>query len=240
MRGPLRLFPPSPGTCPPLPAGEGDDEAARLRPCGQPWDDGVSLCCGHGLHRARAPRGPIDPLSGVTYLTAMAKLPIITLPDPLLRETSKPVETIDADLQRLIDDMLETMYAAPGVGLAAIQVGVPRRLLVLDVEGDEEKRQPIAMINPEILTLGPEKRVYEEGCLSIPDVRIEIERPSTLSLRYTDRDGRTIERDAEGLLATAIQHELDHLDGRLIIDFLSRLKRDMVVRRFKKQARADA
>lgn len=170
----------------------------------------------------------------------MAKLPIITLPDPLLRETSKAVEKIDSDLQRLIDDMLETMYAAPGVGLAAIQVGVPRRLLVLDVEGDEETKKPIAMINPEILTLGPDKRVYEEGCLSIPDVRIEIERPSTLRLRYTDRDGKVIERDADGLLATAIQHELDHLDGKLIIDFLSRLKRDMVVRRFKKQARTDA
>lgn len=209
----------------------------RSRPAG---DCCHLTCCVLGWHWSGVVRaGRIDPLSGVTYLTAMAKLPIITLPDPLLRETSKAVETIDADLQRLIDDMLETMYAAPGVGLAAIQVGVPRRLLVLDVEGDE-KRQPIAMINPEILTLGPDKRVYEEGCLSIPDVRIEIERPSTLRLRYTDRDGRTVERDADGLLATAIQHELDHLDGKLIIDFLSRLKRDMVVRRFKKQARTDA
>jgi peptide deformylase len=168
----------------------------------------------------------------------MAKLPIITLPDPVLRKVSAPVERVDDALRTLVDDMLETMYAAPGIGLAAIQVGVPRRLLVLDVaEGDEEPA-PLVLVNPEIVSLGPETRLHEEGCLSIPDVRIEIERPSTLVVRYVDRQGELRELAAEGLLATAIQHEINHLDGRLIIDFLSPLKRDMVVRKFKKQARS--
>ncbi len=167
----------------------------------------------------------------------MARLPIVTLPDPVLRQVSAAIERVDPDLLKLADDMLETMYAAPGIGLAAIQVGVPRRLLVLDVAGDDEPRQPMTFINPEIVSLGSEKRVYEEGCLSIPDVRVEIERPAALTVRYTDRDGVRRELTADGLLATAIQHEMDHLDGRLIIDFLSRLKRDIVVRKFKKVAR---
>lgn len=168
----------------------------------------------------------------------MAKLPIVTLPDPILRSTSTTVERVDDDVRRLVDDMLETMYAAPGIGLAAIQVAVPKRLLVVDVSDKDEERQPIAMINPEIVRLSDTKRVYEEGCLSIPDVLVEIERPSEVAVRYIDRDGKLQELQADGLLATAIQHELDHLDGRMIIDYLSRLKRDIVVRRFKKQARA--
>jgi peptide deformylase len=169
----------------------------------------------------------------------MAKLPIITLPDPLLRETSKPIERIDAQVRRLADDMLETMYAAPGIGLAAIQVGVPLRLVVLDCSGEDEAPDPRVLINPEILQLGSQSKVYEEGCLSIPDFRVDIERPVELRLRYLDRDGKLQEHDAGGLFATAIQHELDHLEGKLIIDFLSRLKRDMVVRKFKKLARQD-
>ena len=168
----------------------------------------------------------------------MVKLPIITLPDPMLRKLSKPVEGVDEELRRLADDMLETMYAAPGVGLAAIQVGVPRRLVVLDVADEDEKPQPLVLFNPEIVTLSSQTRVHEEGCLSIPDFRVEIERPASLTLRYVDRDGVPREMDADGLLATAIQHEINHLDGKLIIDFLSPLKRDMVVRKFKKQARA--
>ena len=168
-------------------------------------------------------------------------LPIITLPDPLLRKASAPVERVDAELVRLIDDMLETMYDAPGVGLAAVQVGIPRRLIVLDVaDHDVEGRQPIAMINPEILDLGPELRSHEEGCLSIPDVKIEIERPSLVRVRYLDRDGKRQEISADGLLATAVQHEIDHLEGKLIIDFMSRLKRDMVVKRFRKLAKSTA
>jgi peptide deformylase len=170
----------------------------------------------------------------------MSKLPIITLPDPLLREVSRPVERVDDELRRLIDDMFETMYAAPGVGLAAVQVGVPRRLLVLDVGGEnDEERRPISMINPEIVALGSQTRVYEEGCLSIPDVRLEIERPASVTVRFLDRDGAPQEIAADGLLATAVQHEIDHLNGRLIIDYMSRLKRDMVMRRFKKQARTE-
>jgi peptide deformylase len=168
----------------------------------------------------------------------MAKLPILMLPDPLLRRVSAPVERVDEELRRLMDDMLETMYAAPGVGLAAVQVGVPRRLIVLDVAEEGEERQPLCLVNPEIVTLGPETRLHEEGCLSIPDVRVEIERPRTLTVRYIDREGAWKELEAEGLLATAIQHEINHLDGKLIIDFLSSLKRDMVVRKFRKQARS--
>jgi peptide deformylase len=167
----------------------------------------------------------------------MAKLPIIVLPDPILRLPSAPVERVDDDVRRLIDDMLETMYAAPGVGLAAVQVGVPRRVLVLDVSDKDDEQAPIAMINPEIVSLGGEQRTHEEGCLSIPDVRIEIERPGSATVRYVDRDGVRQELAADGLLATALQHEMDHLDGKLIIDFLTRLKRDMIVRRFRKQAK---
>lgn len=169
----------------------------------------------------------------------MAKLPIITLPDVRLRKPSAPIDHVDDDLRRLMDDMLETMYAAPGVGLAAVQVGVPRRLIVLDVAGDEEEKRPIFMVNPEILEQGSDMRLHEEGCLSIPDVRIEIERPSQVTVGYLDRDGKPQEIIAKDLLATAVQHEIDHLDGKLIIDYLSRLKRDIIMRRFKKQAKAE-
>ncbi|MDX2287330.1 MAG: peptide deformylase [Hyphomicrobiaceae bacterium] len=167
----------------------------------------------------------------------MAKLPIITIPDPLLRQPSLPVERVDDDVRRLMDDMLEAMYAAPGIGLAAVQVAVPRRIVVLDTTGEGEDKKPLFLVNPEIVRLSDDKRVYEEGCLSIPDVHVEIERPSAVTVRYLDREGKPQELAAEGLLATAIQHEVDHLDGRLIIDFMSRLRRDIVVRRFKKMAR---
>ena len=171
----------------------------------------------------------------------MSKLPIIILPDPLLRRKSTPIERGDAELGRLIDDMLETMYAAPGIGLAAVQVGVPRRLLVLDVtDHEKEEHQPIVMVNPVIIELGPDLVPYDEGCLSLPDVRVDIERPSRLKVHFLDRQGRPQTLAADGLLATAIQHEVDHLDGKLIIDFLSRLKRDIIVRRFRKQAKAES
>jgi len=169
----------------------------------------------------------------------MAKLQIITLPDPLLRKASTPVERIDEELRALADDMLETMYAAPGVGLAAVQVGVPRRLVVLDTAKGDEPPRPLVLINPEIVTLGTELRQHEEGCLSIPDVRIDIERPASATVRYLDREGRPQEIVAEGLLATAVQHEIDHLNGKLIIDFLSRLKRDIIIRKFKKLAKGE-
>jgi peptide deformylase len=131
------------------------------------------------------------------------------------------------------------MYDAPGVGLAAVQVGIPRRLIVLDTSKDDDNLTPLVLINPEILMLGSELKLHEEGCLSIPDVQVEIERPSSLTVRYLDREGKQQEMSADGLLATAIQHELDHLDGKLIIDFLSRLKRDMVIRKFKKLAKGE-
>ena len=189
-----------------------------------------------GLAAQRA----IDRVDPVAYLTDMAKLPIIRIPDPVLRQVSAPIERVDDELRQLVENMFETMYAAPGVGLAAVQVNVPRRLLVIDAAEEGEERRPLAMINPEILSFGDEKRLYEEGCLSIPDVHVEIERPSSLHVRYLDIEGRAQELSAQGLLATVIQHEIDHLEGRLIIDFLSRLKRDIIVRKFKKQAKSAA
>lgn len=183
--------------------------------------------------------GLVDRPRALSYLQRiMTVLPIIKLPDSILRQVSKPVEQVDDEVRRLVADMLATMYDAPGVGLAAIQVAVPRRLLVLDVAGKDEEPQPIVMINPEILKLGDELRLHEEGCLSIPDTHVEIERPGTLRVRYVDQRGATQELAADGLLATAIQHEIDHLDGRLIIDFLSKLRRDMVIRKFKKAAKS--
>jgi len=164
----------------------------------------------------------------------MATLPIITLPNPLLRKRSADVERIDAELGKLADDMLETMYAAPGLGLAAVQVGVPRRLIVIDAAKEDDPPAPLILVNPQIVTLGPDLRLHEEGCLSIPDERVEIERPASLTVRYLDRNGKLQELAAEGLLATVIQHEIDHLNGKLIIDYLSRLKRDIIIRRFKK------
>lgn len=174
---------------------------------------------------------------GFSYFSAMAKLPIITLPDPVLRKMSEPIETIDADVERLVKDMYDTMYAAPGIGLAAVQVGVARRLLVLDVADDDDTPRPITMINPKIVETGSELKSHEEGCLSIPDYKLDVERPSTVRVQYLDIAGQQQDLKADGLLATAIQHEIDHLNGKMIIDFLSRLKRDIVIRRFKKQAR---
>ncbi|MEO1206735.1 MAG: peptide deformylase [Pseudomonadota bacterium] len=169
----------------------------------------------------------------------MAELPIITIPDPLLREVSTPVETVNNGVLRLLDDMLETMYEAPGIGLAAVQVGVLKRLVVIDIgdEEDEDAKRPICMINPEIVSRDGEPSLYEEGCLSIPDIKVDVERPSLCTVRFIDRDGKQIELETDGLLAKAIQHEVDHLDGRLIIDHLSRLKREMVIRKFKKLQR---
>jgi len=168
----------------------------------------------------------------------MTCLSIITLPDPILRKVSGPVETVDDGVRRLLDDMLETMYDAPGVGLAAIQVGIDRRILVVDSSNKEEDVQrPICMINPEILQTSDTLNSYTEGCLSIPGEEVEIQRPAEVTVRYIDRDGIQQQLEATGLLATAVQHELDHLNGRLIVDFLSRLRRDMVVRKFRKVIR---
>ncbi|NKM31371.1 peptide deformylase [Rhizobium laguerreae] len=166
--------------------------------------------------------------------------PLIILPDPVLRQLSKPIERVDSDLQRLADDMLETMYDAPGIGLAAIQIGVPRRMLVIDISREGEEKQPQVFINPEILTSSDERSVYEEGCLSIPDYYAEVERPATVSVKYLDRNGKEQTVDADGLLATCLQHEIDHLNGVLFIDYISRLKREMVIKKFTKAAKSKA
>lgn len=172
------------------------------------------------------------------YLTPMAIRPIITLPDPLLRQLSKPVERVDDDLRKFADDMLETMYDAPGIGLAAIQIGEPLRMLVLDVAEKEEPKNPQVFINPEIVSSSEDLfNVHEEGCLSIPDYYAEVERPAEIMVKAIGLDGKEKLTKADGLLATCLQHEIDHLNGVLFIDYLSKLKRDMVIRKFKKLAK---
>ncbi|MBA3042590.1 MAG: peptide deformylase [Alphaproteobacteria bacterium] len=166
--------------------------------------------------------------------------PLIILPDPLLRQVSTSIERVDAELQKLADDMLETMYEAPGIGLAAIQVGVPRRLLVIDVSKEGEDKQPLVFINPEIIKSSDERSVYEEGCLSIPDYYAEVERPAMVTVKSIDRDGKEQMTEADGLLATCLQHEIDHLNGVLFIDHISRLKREMVIKKFTKAAKSKA
>ena len=163
--------------------------------------------------------------------------PLIILPDPLLREVSRPVERVDDAVRKFAADMLDTMYDAPGIGLAAIQVGEPLRMLVIDLAKEGEPPAPQVFINPEILSQSDERSVYEEGCLSIPDYYAEVERPASVRVSYLDRDGRQLDVSADGLLATCLQHEIDHLNGVLFIDHISKLKRDMVVKKFKKLAK---
>ncbi|WP_419907371.1 peptide deformylase [Hoeflea sp.] len=164
--------------------------------------------------------------------------PLVLLPDPVLRAKSEPIERVDDDVQALADDMLETMYDAPGIGLAAIQVGIPRRLLVVDCSKEDEERNPIVVINPEIVARSDETSTYEEGCLSIPDYYAEVERPAHVTVEYVDREGKKQQVEAEGLLATCLQHEIDHLNGVLFIDHISKLKRDMVIKKFTKLAKS--
>ena len=166
--------------------------------------------------------------------------PLVILPDARLRVVSEPVPAVTDEIRRLAEDMLETMYDAPGVGLAAIQIGVPKRVITMDVSKSETERQPLVLINPEILWSSEEKRVYEEGCLSIPEYYEEVERPDRVRFRYTNLQGESVEQDADGLMATCIQHELDHLNGVLFIDHLSKLKRDRVVKKFAKAAKREA
>jgi peptide deformylase len=167
----------------------------------------------------------------------MALRPIITLPDPKLRLVSTKIERVDDSLRRLIDDMIETMHEAPGVGLAAIQVAEPIRLLVVDVAKKEEEPEPQVLINPEIVWSSEERATYEEGCLSIPEYYAEVERPASVRARALDREGKLREVLAEGLLATVLQHEIDHLNGVLFIDHISKLKRDRVIKKFAKAAK---
>ncbi|MBO9376488.1 peptide deformylase [Sphingomonas histidinilytica] len=173
----------------------------------------------------------------------MAIRPILEAPDPRLRTKSTPVEAVDDDLRALVADMFETMYDAPGIGLAAIQVGVPKRVLVIDLQEEEDAegkpiRHPRVFINPELFDPSEEQSVYNEGCLSVPDQYAEVERPAVIHARWLDEQGEKHEERLEGLLATCLQHEMDHLEGILFIDHLSRLKREMVMKKLEKARRA--
>ena len=170
----------------------------------------------------------------------MASLPIVEVPDPRLRQISSPVEQVDDEVRALVADMFETMYAAPGIGLAAIQVGVPKRILVIDLqepeeEGGEPVRDPRVFINPEILEASDQEVPYTEGCLSVPDQYAEVDRPDRIRARWLDENGVAHDEEIDGLLAVCLQHEMDHLNGVLFIDHLSRLKRDMILRKLAKQ-----
>ena len=170
----------------------------------------------------------------------MALRDIIILPDKRLRQVSDPVKTVDAEVRVLVNDMFETMYEAPGVGLAAIQVGVAKRIVTADTAKKDEGKQPQVFINPEIVWSSEEKKTYEEGCLSIPEYYEEVERPAQVTVKYLDLAGKEHELKATGLLAVCIQHEIDHLNGVLFIDHISKLKRDRVIKKFTKAAkRAD-
>jgi peptide deformylase len=172
----------------------------------------------------------------------MAILPIIETPDPLLRRISTPVEEVTPELRTLIADMFETMYDAPGIGLAAIQVGVPKRILVIDLqepteEGGEPVSEPLVFINPEILTSSETLQTYNEGCLSVPEMYAEVDRPDHVRARWLDLDGKVHEEELDGMLAIVLQHEMDHLEGILFIDHLSRLKREMILKKIAKARR---
>ena len=168
----------------------------------------------------------------------MALRQILTEPNEVLRQKSLPVDKVDKELQILMDDMLETMYAAPGIGLAAIQVGVPKRVIVLDIEQKEGKKNPLYFINPEIIKKSENLSTYEEGCLSVPGQFAEIDRPDRCHIKYLDYNGEKKEINAEGMLATCIQHEMDHLEGILFIDYLSKLKKSMIIKKLSKQKKA--
>jgi len=159
---------------------------------------------------------------------------ILTEPNIILRKISEPVKKVGEEERRLMDDMLDTMYAAPGIGLAAVQIGVPKRIIVMDISRDENKKEPMYFINPVIKNKNKEQAKYEEGCLSVPDQFAEIERPNTCEVEYLDYNGKKQQLKAEGLLATCIQHEMDHLEGILFIDYLSKLKKSMIIKKLSK------
>ncbi len=170
----------------------------------------------------------------------MAIRPILTVPDPVLKQVSKSVDVVTDETRALMDDMLETMYAAPGIGLAAVQIGVPLRVIVMDLAREDEPKAPRYFVNPEILESNDELQAYEEGCLSVPDFYDEVERPKRVKLRYLNYQGEQIEEWAEGMYAVCIQHEMDHLQGTLFIDHLSRLKRSYAINKVKKAKKRDA
>jgi peptide deformylase len=179
----------------------------------------------------------IDPHKGTDYIAGMALRDILILPDKRLRLVSEPVKKITSEIKTLVEDMFETMYAAPGIGLAAIQVGVPQRIVTMDIAKREDKTDPQVFINPVITWSSEEPSSYEEGCLSIPDIHEDVERPAKVRFTYLDLDGKEHEAEADGLFATCIQHEIDHLNGVLFIDHISRLKRDRIVKKFTKAAK---
>jgi peptide deformylase len=170
----------------------------------------------------------------------MTVLPILIIPDKTLKMISKPVERVDDELRKFLDDMCSTMYAAPGIGLAAVQVGILKRAVVIDVSRDEDARAPMHFINPEITWVSDELSTYDEGCLSIPEIYEEVERPSRCRVNFLDYEGAEQEIECEGLLATCIQHEVDHLNGILFLDHISRLKRDRITKKFIKARRLES
>lgn len=183
------------------------------------------------------PGPPIAPMQGAESFVevAMAVLPIVIAPDPRLKQVAKPVGTVDADVRRLMDDMLDTMYAAPGIGLAAPQVGVLKRVIVIDVAREGEPPRPVRMADPEILWVSDDLNVHEEGCLSLPEAYEEVTRPARVGVRYRDETDTVREIEAEGLLAICVQHEIDHLSGTLFVDHLSNLRRNMILRKLQKR-----
>lgn len=171
----------------------------------------------------------------------MTVLTLVTYPDPRLREKSKPVEQVDDEIRRILDDMVETMYASNGIGLAAVQVGILKRILVMDVEQDEDGNpgNPLKIINPEIIWRSDMEKGFEEGCLSFPGQYAEVERPAEVKVQYTDEHGQLRTMHAEGMLSVCIQHEIDHLNGVTFPDYLSRIKRDMIQRKVRKTIKSD-
>lgn len=182
----------------------------------------------------------IDRTAANNYIARMALRDILIIPDKLLRVVSKPVAAVDAQIRTLAEDMLETMYDAPGIGLAAIQIGQPLRLVTMDLAKKDEEKEPRVFINPEITWSSDEMNVHEEGCLSIPEYYEEVERPAKVRFTYLDLDGKLQEVEADGIFATCIQHEIDHLNGVLFIDHISKLKRDRVIKKYAKMAKQAA
>jgi peptide deformylase len=191
--------------------------------------------CEHigNYNRFPAPR-LLDRQGRAAYLNPMTVRDIITAPDPRLKQVSRPVDKVDSGLRRLMDDMLDTMYAAPGIGLAAIQLGVPKQVIVMDLAREGEAPAPQYFVNPELLWVSEELAIYEEGCLSVPDFYEDVERPARCRIRFLDYENEIREMECEGLLATCIQHEMDHLKGILFIDHLSKLKRSMMLKKLVK------
>ena len=195
---------------------------------------------GEGEESEAGINAEIDPAPRNPYIARMALRDIIVIPDKRLRLVSKPVEKVDASVRKLVDDMFETMYEAPGIGLAAIQIAEPLRVVTMDLAKKDDEKEPRVFINPEITWSSDELNVHEEGCLSIPEYYEEVERPALIKVRYLDLDGKAQEVEADGLLATCLQHEIDHLNGVLFIDHISKLKRDRVIKKYTKIAKQAA